>query len=188
MSFLKYLEESNPINARSANLIPFEVDSEHMEKGRWLSDCACGDKPDSKKEQELDQIFARLKSLLLDRDPSVDMEDEELEGEFMDDDVAAGVDDFGDTAEDAEEQNGVRRYVRNAHMVYKKRMPDGLFEELWIYNIGKETPNDEYKIRRDILGSTDIEPPETSSKDGTQSYSTWTAGNAQMLRIVGLPN
>ncbi len=81
---------------------------------------------------------------------------------------------------------GLIRVVPNAHLVYKRETEEGKFEELWIYNIAAET-TDELEIRRDILAGTDIEPRQTSSEDGEQSYELVTLGNAQILHISGLP-
>ena len=46
----------------------------------------------------------------------------------------------------------------------------------------------EVKTRRAILAGTDIPPQSVSSEDGTQEVETTTIGNAQFLRVVGLPN
>jgi len=82
---------------------------------------------------------------------------------------------------------GIIRTVKNAHLVYKRQEEDGTYEELWIYNIHDST-NDEMDIRRDILAGTDIPAHKTKSLDGQQSYSAITMGNAQMLKVTGLPN
>jgi len=82
---------------------------------------------------------------------------------------------------------GVIRTVDDAHLIYKRQTEDGTFEELWIYNIHDST-NDELDIRRDILAGTDIPVKKTKSADGTQSYQITTMGNAQMIKIKGLPN
>jgi len=82
---------------------------------------------------------------------------------------------------------GIIRTVDNAHLVYKRQAENGTYEELWIYNIHDAT-NDELDIRRDILAGTDIPAKKTKSADGAQSYSVSTMGNAQMLKISGLPN
>lgn len=82
---------------------------------------------------------------------------------------------------------GFIRVVDNAHLVYKRQTENGTFEELWIYNILTNT-NDELEIRRDILAGTDIPIKKTKSADGVQSYTSTTMGNAQLLRISGLPN
>ena len=91
--------------------------------------------------------------------------------------------------EEPEDPNraGFIRVVQNAHLIYKRQSENGTFEELWIYNIHDDT-NDELEIRRDILAGTDIPPQKTKSADGVQTYTSTTMGNAQMLKISGLPN
>ncbi len=82
---------------------------------------------------------------------------------------------------------GFIRTVDNAHLIYKRQVENGTYEELWIYNIQTNT-NDELEIRRNILAGTDIPVKKTKSPDGVQSYTSTTMGNAQMLKITGLPN
>lgn len=82
---------------------------------------------------------------------------------------------------------GIIRTVDNAHLVFKRQSEDGSYEELWIYNLHDST-NDELKIRRAVLSGTDIPPKKTKSADGAQKYTITTLGNAQMMKIVGLPN
>jgi hypothetical protein len=82
---------------------------------------------------------------------------------------------------------GFIRTVDNAHLIYKQQSENGTYEELWIYNIHDDS-NDELNIRRDILAGTDIPPQKTKSPDGVQSYTATTMGNAQLLKITGLPN
>jgi hypothetical protein len=91
--------------------------------------------------------------------------------------------------EEPEDPNraGFIRVVQNAHLIYKRQAENGTFEELWIYNLHDDT-NDELEIRRDILAGTDIPPQKTKSPDGVQSYTSTTMGNAQMIKISGLPN
>lgn len=84
-------------------------------------------------------------------------------------------------------KQGIIRTVDSAHLIYKKQSPDGKFEELWVYNIGKY-PNTGLSTRKDILSGTDIPPLKTSSPDGSQEYTVTTIGNAQILHIKGLPN
>ena len=88
---------------------------------------------------------------------------------------------------DDPDRQGIIRTIDNAHLVYKRTSEDSTYEELWIYNINDQM-KDELVIRRAILSGTDIEPGKTRSTDGTQKYSSWTIGNAQMLEITGLPN
>lgn len=83
-------------------------------------------------------------------------------------------------------RQGLIRVVPSAHLVYKREDATGGFEELWMYNHNDIT--DELKIRKAILAGTDIPTNKTSSPDGKQKYTIWTAGNAEMLHITGLPN
>ncbi|MEM4258039.1 MAG: hypothetical protein QXL17_02665 [Candidatus Thermoplasmatota archaeon] len=89
------------------------------------------------------------------------------------------------TEEDPNKQ-GILRQVKKAKLVYKRRTPEGTFEELWIYNTGNSL-QDEVKIRKDILAGTDIPPNKTKSADGSQYYEITTLGNAQLLKVTGLP-
>lgn len=84
-------------------------------------------------------------------------------------------------------KQGLIRTVKGAKLVYKRQTDDGTFEELWIYNIGNIN-RDEYEIRKDILAGTDIPLNKVISDDGTQEYELWTIGNAQIIKISGLPN
>ncbi len=88
---------------------------------------------------------------------------------------------------DEPDRAGLIRVVDNAHLIYKRQAENGTFEELWIYNIHSDT-NDELEIRRAILSGTDIPVKKTKSPDGVQSYTSTTLGNAQLLKISGLPN
>lgn len=80
------------------------------------------------------------------------------------------------------------RYVKGAHLVRKKAVEEGQFEELWIYSIDPDTTEPSNTPLKAILAGTDIPENATQSEDGTQSYSLWTAGNAQFVHITGLPN
>lgn len=82
---------------------------------------------------------------------------------------------------------GVIRTVTGANLIYKRRTEDGVYEELWVYNVGKSMKT-EAKIRRAILAGTDIGPQQISSEDGSQTIETSSIGNVQFLKIVGLPN
>lgn len=105
--------------------------------------------------------------------------DEELSGDELDD---------GASPEGEENPNfqGEIRTVRGANLVYKRKMDDGNFEELWIYNVGKDIKR-ETQIRRAILAGTDVDPGAQESKDGSQRAETTTTGNVQFLNITGLP-
>ena len=93
--------------------------------------------------------------------------------------------DMDQTPDDPNKQ-GVLRTVKNAHLVYKRENGDGGFEELWIYNIG--TLKDELETRKAILAGTDIPVSKTSSEDGSQTYTIWSAGNAELIHVTGLQN
>jgi len=78
------------------------------------------------------------------------------------------------------------RTVKGTHLVYKRESEDGTFEELWVVNVGYL--KNEMQVRKAILAGTDIPTSATSSPDGKQEYSIWTAGNMEMLKITGLPS
>jgi hypothetical protein len=91
------------------------------------------------------------------------------------------------TSEDPNRQ-GLIRTVKGAHLVYKRKDDTGTFSELWIYPIDQKGIRTEMQIRRDILAGTDIPEKQVSSDDGSQELDLWTAGNAQLILITGLPN
>jgi hypothetical protein len=101
-------------------------------------------------------------------------------------DEMAQLDDVASNATEDPDRQGAIRTVKKAHLVYKRESGDGGFEELWVYNIG--TMKDELETRKAILAGTDIPPGKTTSPDGTQTYSIWSTGNAEMLSVKGLPN
>lgn len=107
-----------------------------------------------------------------------------------DDGDDSDVDDLaGDIANDVSEdpnRQGLIRVVKGAHLVYKRETEDGSFEELWMYNI--VSLRDELKLKKMILAGTDIPPTKTQSDDGSQTYEIWSAGNAELILIRGLPN
>ena len=93
----------------------------------------------------------------------------------------------GEEQEEDPDYQGVIRTVTGANLIYKRRTEDGVFEELWVYNVGKSMKT-EAKIRRAILSGTDIGPQQISSEDGSQTIETSSIGNVQFLKIIGLPN
>jgi len=101
-------------------------------------------------------------------------------------DEMSQLDDVASNATEDPDRQGTIRAVKKAHLVYKRESGDGGFEELWVYNVG--TMKDELETRKAILAGTDIPPGKTTSPDGTQTYSIWSTGNAEMLSIKGLPN
>jgi len=100
--------------------------------------------------------------------------------------------DFGEeegTQEEWDDPNyqGVIRTVPSAHLVYKRQLGDGTFDELWQYNLGDDFKR-ELKVRRAILAGTDIPINKMRSPDNSQTYELWTVGNGQLLKVNGLPN
>lgn len=93
---------------------------------------------------------------------------------------------LGQAASQDPDKQGLIRQVDKAHLVFKRQTEDGTYEELWIYNIGKL--QDELQIRKAVLAGTDIPPGKTRSPDGLQTYDIWSAGNAEVLHVKGLPN
>lgn len=100
--------------------------------------------------------------------------------------------DFGEEDANQEEWDdsnyqGVIRTVPNAHLVFKRQLEDGTFDELWQYNLGDDFKK-ELKVRRAILAGTDIPINKMRSPDNSQTYDLWTVGNGQLLKVKGLPN
>lgn len=121
-------------------------------------------------------------------------EDDTEDQDFFDDRQIVGddaaVDDElpeEDPVDGDENFQGNIRTVAGADLVYKRKDEDGNYEELWIYNVGKDIKK-ETQIRRAILAGTDIVPNQRESEDGTQRSETYTVGNVQYLKITGLPN
>jgi hypothetical protein len=120
-----------------------------------------------------------------DEDSMGDLED--LPEEDLNDEDDAELDTVALTATDDPDKQGLIRNVNGAHLVYKRSEADGTYEELWAYKCG-DNMQDSLKIRKAIISGTDIPPTSTSSPDGKQTYSTWAAGNCEMLQIKGLEN
>lgn len=86
-------------------------------------------------------------------------------------------------------RQGLIRYVKGAHLVYKKKNEEGTFDELWNFGTGdSDDIKDSLEVRRAILAGTDIPPRALKSENGQQSYTLTTLGNGQLLHIKGLPN
>lgn len=116
-------------------------------------------------------------------DLSADSED----GEESEDDFDFEGDFEGEESEEDPNKQGLLRKVPGAHLVYKRQIETGQYEEMWSYKIEKNI-KDETKLKNAILSGTDIDPKRGGSEDGQQTYELWTAGNAQILVITGLPN
>lgn len=102
-----------------------------------------------------------------------------------------GADEFSDeppmdepTEPEDPNRQGMIRTVKGAHLVYKREVEDGTYEELWLYN--SSTLRDEIVIRKAILAGTDIPVNKSQSPDGSQSYEMWSVGNAEMVLVKGL--
>lgn len=70
-------------------------------------------------------------------------------------------------------------------MVYKRETGDGTYEEMWIYNSGDFKKD--LTTKKDIVSGTDIPATSTTSPDGSQQLTMWSAGNATVIKITGLP-
>ena len=112
-------------------------------------------------------------------DQDMDHEEEGHENDIQEEPI-------DDEDEDPNRQ-GVIRTIKNAHLVFKRKTPDGNFEELWIYKTGERIRN-EINVRRAILAGTDIPQGKNVSPDGTQRYTLWTLRNVQYMHITGLPD
>ena len=125
----------------------------------------------------------------IERAPTDEISDEQIDDQYGEADPD-GENEFADDVEqewDDPNLQGVIRTVPNSHLIYKRQQEDGTFNELWQYSIGDDFRK-ELEVRRSILAGTDIPPNKMSSPDNTQSFELWTAGNAQVMHVRGLPN
>lgn len=120
-----------------------------------------------------------------------DTEDEYDEDKFNGNEEGdVDLSDTEDVSEEDPNKQGIIRYVKGAHLVYKRQNEQGTYDELWVFPIsddGKHIRN-ELEMRHSILSGTDIPGGEKVSADGSQKFELTTVGNAQLLRIMGLPN
>jgi hypothetical protein len=114
-------------------------------------------------------------------------DDEFSDDEFSDDEFSDEEDQLG--GEEPQDQNyqGNVRSIPGAFLVYKREAEDSTFEELWLYNVGKDIKH-EMKLRRAILDGTDISPQTGKSKDNKQTAKITSLGNVQFLNVFGIPN
>lgn len=115
-------------------------------------------------------------------------DDQPVDGEFDEGDPSlVGDDEMPEEPTEPEDPNrqGMIRTVKGAHLVYKREVEDGTYEELWQYNTS--TLRDEITVRKAVLAGTDIPVNKAQSPDGSQSFETWAAGNAELMLIRGLP-
>jgi len=112
-------------------------------------------------------------------------EDPELDDIAGDEDDVAMGDEDPDAGNEDPNRAGVIRYVKGAHLVYKREQEDGTYEEMWIFNSGEFKKD--MDVKKAILAGTDIPVSATASEDGSQEVSMWSAGNADIVVIKGLP-
>jgi len=147
------------------------------------------DDEDSDASLELDELLAQHDQLDDEADEGPETSDEG-DDEFTPPDDEADVDgiatDIADGVSENPNRQGLIRVVKGAHLVYKRETENGTFDELWMYNI--VSLRDELKLKKMILAGTDIPPAQTQSDDGSQTYEIWSAGNAELILIRGLPN
>ena len=124
-------------------------------------------------DDEADDGFETAGNFDSDEDGNIEVDPDDLaDGEFV--------------KNDDPDRQGVIRTIKGAKLVYKRENAQGLYDELWIYNI-HTTLGREMDIKQDILAGTDIPPRATRSEDGEQKYTLTTLGNAQILHIMNLP-
>lgn len=124
----------------------------------------------------------------MDSDTELDVGEDDLD---LDEPSENGQDseiDLDDEEVDADEDyQGNIRTIRGAHLVYKRATEDGTFEELWIYNVGKNRAA-EAKIRNAIMAGSDVDVNRDVSEDGSQKVETYTVGNVQYIKLIGVNN
>jgi hypothetical protein len=119
-----------------------------------------------------------------------DFDNGEIDESDFDDESESEFDDDRMESEDDQPNNDFQGNIRNvpgAILVYKRQADDSTFEELWLYNVGRDIKH-EMKLRRAILSGTDISPQTGHSKDRKQTSKLYSVGNVQYLNIFGLPN
>jgi hypothetical protein len=116
-----------------------------------------------------------------------DKDNYDLDSDFNDHDYKYDYEDDDYEDDDTKNYQGNIRSVPGAFLVYKRQAEDSTYEELWIYNSGKDIKH-EMKIRRAILAGTDISPQTGKSNDNKQTAKIVSLGNVQFLNIFGIPN
>lgn len=174
----------------SMNIDDFQLDGSEFNLGSDFGDDEFGGEFGDDEEFEFgeDSEFGDIDSFELEDNDEFDFGEDSEGDEFGDSELGMEDEEFGDEfgeEEDSDFQGDIRT-VRGANLVYKRKAEDGNFEELWIYNVGKDIKH-ETKIRHAILAGTDIDPSAQESEDGEQRADTTTAGNVQFLHITGLP-
>lgn len=118
----------------------------------------------------------------------LDDSDEELTDEQPEDGEQPPTDEEGE--EDPDRQGDIR-VVKGAHLVYKRKSDNNLYDELWIY---KQNQMDTWTLKTydAIIAGSDIPKGETQSADGTQHVDRYEVGNPKntlvFVEIRGLSN
>lgn len=97
-----------------------------------------------------------------------------------------GIKDITKKAVSDPDKQGDIRTVKGAHLVYKRKLPDDTYEEMWIYN--SIDSKSDLNTRKAILAGTDIPVNKTHTDDNSQYYELWSSGNAEIIVITGLVN
>lgn len=143
--------------------------------------------PQEPAETEPEDELADFDDIEGDEQPPED--DQEMDQDGGEDEFADFDDIEGDTEDQAApvdpDRAGVLRNVKGARLVYKREQADGTYEEMWIYNSGAFKRDLETK--KTIVAGTDIPPNASQSPDGSQTLKMWSAGNADIIVISGLP-
>lgn len=129
-----------------------------------------------------------------DDDQQVDGEqgDEELDGEQQQpqDDEQGDDQELSQDGEQGDpDRQGDIRTVPEAHLVYKRKNENNLFDELWIFKMNQ---HDTWTMKTfdAILAGTDIPKGSTTSDDGSQTVERWEVGDPKntlvFVEIKGL--
>ena len=188
MKFLQELVRFNRLDDQDDDMSDDDLlGDESNEDDSEFDDYMVGDEPDEDEFSDEDMLDDGLEGDDLEDGEFDDMDlpDEEPdEGEFDDEDMGDMEEGEPEEPEDPD-RAGLIRTVNKAHLVYKRSTEDGSYEEMWTYNV--TNLRDEMSVRKAILSGTDIPPNKTQSPDGSQHYELWTAGNAEVMLIKGLP-
>lgn len=88
-------------------------------------------------------------------------------------------------SDNIKDKEGIIRYIKGAHLVYKRKNVDGMYDELWMFKT-TSLKTDEH-IKQIIIAGTDINPKTGESEDGIQHYDLWINGDITLLKIFNLP-
>jgi hypothetical protein len=117
--------------------------------------------------------------------------DQQLGDEFADHQPSDRDPEFGDEEQEQgdPDRQGDIRTVPEAHLVYKRKNENNLYDELWIFKLNQ---HDTWTMKTydAILAGTDIPKGSTSSGDGSQTVERWEVGDPKntlvFVNIKGL--